>query len=75
MLEPIVTSIRHCAASWGCLLAMYSSSTALITLSLMAADRESLSGFSTACCLAFLRLVCLVDNYSTMLQLAAVHTS
>ena len=48
MLEPIVTSIRHCAASWGCLLAMYSSSTALITLSLMAADRESLSGFSNS---------------------------
>ena len=47
MLDPIVTSIRHCAASWGCLLAMYSSSAALITLSLMAADKQLGQGVKT----------------------------
>lgn len=41
MLEPRVMSMRHCAASWGCLLAMYRSSTALITLSLIAACHDT----------------------------------
>ena len=41
MLEPRLMSMRHCAASWGCLLAMYRSSTALITLSLIAARHST----------------------------------